>query len=109
MSEKSNSTNAFTGFKAKSLSLPTLPDCDGLGKFVMRFFDEQAMRAYIQILHGLIERLSDKSMICDNVNLLDNLRNFENMSDKKAETRSVSVEKCSNSLAKNAPVWVARL
>ena len=88
---------AFIGLQAENLSLPTLPDCDGLGKFVMRFFDEQAMQDYIQILHGLIKRLNEKSKNYANVNHWDNLRLGENLKEvEKAETRSVSVEKCSN-------------
>ena len=66
----------------------------------MRFFDEQAMQAYIQILHDLIERLSEKSMICGKLNPLDNLRNCKNTREnEKVETTSVSGETCSNLLA----------
>ena len=49
-------------------------NCDGLTNFAMRFFDEEAMRAYVQILHDLIERLSGKQKICEDTNFEDNLR-----------------------------------
>ena len=88
------------------------PNCDGLDKFAMQFFDEKAMRAYLQLLHGLIERLTEKSKnsyntsSCEDfsVTLDKHLRICErNRRVGKAETRSRSVEKCSKSQAKNAP------
>ena len=88
------------------------PNCDGLDKFAMQFFDEKAMRAYLQLLHGLIERLTEKSKNSDNtsscedfsVTLDKHLRICErNRRVGKAETRSRSVVKCSKLLAKSAP------
>ena len=37
------------------------PNCEGLDKFAMQYFDEEATRGYLQMLHGLIERLTEKS------------------------------------------------
>ena len=69
----------------------------------MRFFDEEAMRGYLQILHGLIERLSEQSKNKSSKNTLDELGISENMEVKTGETR-----KDSSSLSENArPVWVA--
>ena len=50
------------------------------------------MRAYLQILHGLIERLSEQSKNCENANPQDKLEEVEK------ETR-----KYSNSLSGKAP------
>ena len=87
------------------------PNCDGLDKFAMQFFDEKAMRAYLQLLHGLIERLTEKSKNSNNtssfedfsVTLDKHLRICErNRRVGKAETKSRSVVKCSKLLAKSA-------
>ena len=48
------------------------PNCDGLDKFAMQFFDEEAMRAYLHMLHGLIRRLTEKSKNCDNTSSCEN-------------------------------------
>ena len=62
-------------------------------------FGEEAMRSYVQTLHGLIEGLNEKSKNCENIKPQDNLRIHENMKKvEKYETR-----KCTNSLAENGP------
>ena len=66
----------------------------------MRFFDEEAMRSYVQTLHGLIERLSAKSKICENKKPRDKL----NIREDKEEVEQYETKKCcSNSLSENAP------
>ena len=74
------------------------PNCEGLDKFAMQYFDEEAMRAYLQMLHGLIERLTEKSKnsvnpsSCEDfsVSLDENLRIREkNGRVGKAESMSV--------------------
>ena len=61
----------------------------------MRFFDEEAMRGYLQILHGLIERLSKQSKNHKNENLHDKLGIRRNMEKVKKE----EIMKCSYSLS----------
>ena len=89
------------------------PNCEGLDKFAMQYFDEEAMRAYLQMLHGLIERLTEKSKnsvnpsSCEDfsVRLDENLRICEkNRKAGKAESRSVRFGKFSNSALRKNPI-----
>ena len=80
------------------------PNCEGFENFAMSFFDKQAMQDYIQILHGLIKRLSENSKKFENVNLEDDLRICRNIGKVgKYETKSVNSGKGLNSLTRNVP------